>query len=129
MCGRRFDDKPDLVVMDEDDFILLVQQRYNSSAEAEPQLIAEAIAAFYENNIRRRDLGLATVPNQVFAGIVMSGTGPAFYKILVSEGPHPRRSTVSPEYNCRQQTANRRVVFQCLETFKQLMLLPTKPHL
>jgi hypothetical protein len=114
-----------------------------SSDEAEPQLIAEAIAAFYENNRRRRDLGIRTVPSKVFAGIVMSGTAPTFYKIPVTEelvdaitcAQHPPNQTVIdklvppvPRLHSYMSDGmipleNRRIVIQCLEAFKQVRVL------
>ncbi|KAJ7508171.1 hypothetical protein B0H11DRAFT_1792850 [Mycena galericulata] len=143
MCGQKVDAKPDVVIMNEKDYILLVQEdkRYMSSDEAEPQLIAEAVAAHYENNRRRRDLGLPTVSSKVFAGIVMSGTAPTFYKIPISEGlvdaisraQYPPNVTVvsklvPPVPNLDSYMSdgmvpleNRRVIFQCLEAFKQFV--------
>ncbi|OJA09320.1 hypothetical protein AZE42_07477 [Rhizopogon vesiculosus] len=137
-----------LVVMDEEDYILLLVQedkRYTgtSSDEVEPQLIAEAIAAFYENNRRRREVGICTVPSKVFAGIVMSGTTPIFYKIPITEelidaiscAQHPPNQTVvdklvPPVPHLHSYSSdgmipleNRRIIIQCLEAFKQVRVL------
>ncbi|KAK6977775.1 hypothetical protein R3P38DRAFT_513570 [Favolaschia claudopus] len=65
MCGQSVCAKPVIVVMDAAD-------------EAEPQLIAEAVAAFAANNRRRKALGLPSIASQVFAGIVMLGTAPRY---------------------------------------------------
>ncbi|KAJ7775842.1 hypothetical protein B0H14DRAFT_3894394 [Mycena olivaceomarginata] len=79
MCGQWVTAKPDVVIMNDQDYILLVQ-RYMPQAEAEPQLIAAAIAAHYENNRRLRTLGLPIVAAKAFAGIIMIGTAPTFYQ-------------------------------------------------
>ncbi|KAJ7877296.1 hypothetical protein B0H13DRAFT_1631822 [Mycena leptocephala] len=86
MGGQRVHAKPDVVITDDKDYILLVQEdkRHLSPVEAEPQLIAEAIAAHYENNRRRRVPMLPTMATKVFAGIIMTGTATTFYKIPVS---------------------------------------------
>jgi hypothetical protein len=47
-------------IMDEEDYKVLGRGR------------TEAVAAFYENNRRRRDFGLRIVLSKVFAGILMS---------------------------------------------------------
>lgn len=39
----------------------------------EPQLIAEAIAAFYEKNRRRKQIGRSPILSKVFAGITLTG--------------------------------------------------------
>jgi hypothetical protein len=101
MCGQRVHAEPDICVMDQDDYLLLVQEemvrrsrvrtesmlkpwhfakRQMSADDPEPQLIAEAIAAFYENNRRRMQVGRPTIPAKVFAGITLMGTAPTFYK-------------------------------------------------
>ncbi|KAJ7481062.1 hypothetical protein B0H11DRAFT_1807928 [Mycena galericulata] len=143
MCGQRVSAKLDMVIMNDEDYILLVQ-RHMLPVEAEPQLIAEAIAAQYENNQRRRTLGLATVPTRVFAGIVMTGTAPTFYKIPVSESLvhatynplylYPQHTTVVSKFvppvpNLSEYMSdgmmpldNRQIVFQCLAAFKQFMV-------
>ncbi|KAJ7036800.1 hypothetical protein C8F04DRAFT_465639 [Mycena alexandri] len=108
MCGQQVTAKPDLVIMDDWDYLLLVQlQRYTAQAEAEPQLIAAAIAAHYENNRRLRVVGLPTVAAKVFPGIIMIGTAPVFYRIPVSEalvdavsrGEYPPVTTVVRKLN------------------------------
>ncbi|KAJ6465570.1 hypothetical protein DFH09DRAFT_957204, partial [Mycena vulgaris] len=141
MCGQQVTVKPDVVVMDERDYILLVQlQRFMPQAEAEPQLIAAAIAAHYVNNRRRRTIGLPTVAAKAFAGIVMIGTAPTFYQIPVSEalvdavarGHYPAAATVvkklkPPVDNLRhyfsdgmENLDNRKIILQCLGAFRQV---------
>ncbi|KAJ6609533.1 hypothetical protein B0H10DRAFT_2193828 [Mycena sp. CBHHK59/15] len=141
MCGQQVTAKPDVVVMNDQDYILLVQH-YMPQAEAEPQLIAAAIAAHYENNRRRRTLGLPTVAAKAFAGIIMIGTAPTFYQIPVSEalveavgrGQYPPAATVvrklvPPVHNLRDHLydgmvplANRQIILQCLGAFRQFVV-------
>ncbi|KAJ7184308.1 hypothetical protein C8R46DRAFT_1208522 [Mycena filopes] len=149
MCGQVANAKPDAVIIDEkEDYILLVQEDKMSLEEVEPQLIAGAIAAFYESNRRRTAAGLPTLFNKVFAGIAMSGTGPTFYKIPISQELLDRIGTaqlfsdaedsawnatvvsklVPPVPNLDRYTsdgmvplANRRIIFQCLAAFKQFV--------
>ncbi|KAJ7769118.1 hypothetical protein DFH07DRAFT_290430 [Mycena maculata] len=144
MSGRKVDATPDVVVMDEEDYILLLQGYKSDSGghEAEPRLIAAAVAAHYENNRRRRALGLPVVPSKVFAGIVVTGTALTFYKIPISEdlldaisrAQYPTAPTVvhklvPPVPNLHKYLSegmvsldNRRIVFQCLEAFRQFVI-------
>jgi hypothetical protein len=46
--------------------------------------VAEAIAAFYQNNKARERAGLAAVTSAVIPGITMLGSAPTFFKIPVS---------------------------------------------
>ncbi|KAJ7790611.1 hypothetical protein B0H14DRAFT_2939062 [Mycena olivaceomarginata] len=143
MCGQKVDAKPDVVIMDGDDYILLVQEdkRHLSLDDAEPQLIAEAVAAYYANNRRRTAVGLTPVTSKVFAGIVMFGTAPTFYKIPISSelvtaigrAQYPPNATIVSKlvppvpdlYGYLKEgmvpLENRRVVFQCLAAFKQFV--------
>ncbi|KAF8889242.1 hypothetical protein BD779DRAFT_1379576, partial [Infundibulicybe gibba] len=50
----------------------------------EPQLIAEAIAAFRQNNRARHFRCLPPLESQVFPAITMVGTVPTFYKITIT---------------------------------------------
>ncbi|KAJ7082378.1 hypothetical protein B0H15DRAFT_852732 [Mycena belliarum] len=143
MCGQKVGANPDIVIMDAEDYILLVQQdkRHLSSDTAEPQLIAEAVAAYYANNSRRRAVGLEPVTSKVFAGIVLLGTAPIFYQIPISSelvtaiarAQHPQNPTivkklVPPVPHLHKYLRdgmvlleNRRIVFQCLTAFKQFV--------
>ncbi|THU95961.1 hypothetical protein K435DRAFT_966196 [Dendrothele bispora CBS 962.96] len=91
MCGQKVDAKMDVCVMERGalKYLLLVQEdkRHLYKVDPEPlnQLIAEAIAAFYQNNILRERAGLARVSDAVIPGINMLGSAPTFYKIPVSE--------------------------------------------
>ncbi|KJA26754.1 hypothetical protein HYPSUDRAFT_1104079 [Hypholoma sublateritium FD-334 SS-4] len=97
MAGQRVDAKADVCVMNDLDYLLLVQedkmtplqslpsvQRQQSSDNPEPQLIAGAIAAYYQNNFRRTRVGLPALPVVFMPGIAMVGTAPVFYRIPVS---------------------------------------------
>ncbi|KAJ7709498.1 hypothetical protein B0H17DRAFT_1190703 [Mycena rosella] len=143
MCGRKVDATPNMVIIEDEDYILLVQQdkRQLSLDDAEPQLIAEAVAAYYANNRRRVAVGLAPLTSKVFAGIVMFGTGPIFYKIPISSelvtaidrAQYPPNATVVSKlvppvpdlYQYLEEgmvpLENRRVVFQCLAAFRQFV--------
>ncbi|KIM92203.1 hypothetical protein PILCRDRAFT_810217 [Piloderma croceum F 1598] len=68
-------------------YLLLVQEERHlpSEDDPEPQLIAEAIAAFYENNRARKAARLQKLQSRTFAGITMVGTAPTFYKIPVTD--------------------------------------------
>ncbi|KAF8547821.1 hypothetical protein OG21DRAFT_1568057, partial [Imleria badia] len=81
----------------------------------EPQLVAEAIAAFQTNNRKRKDkLFLDPLEEQVFAGITMSGTFHRFYKIRVTAeldrcvryGTYPTTDRVQP-HTSRIETPQR----------------------
>jgi len=56
-----------------------------SVKDPEPQVIAEAIAAFALNNkVRQDSLGLPPLSSITFPTITMVGTNPNFYKITVT---------------------------------------------
>jgi len=140
MCGMTVAAKPDICVMSESDYLLLVQEdkRGTNRTDPEPQLIAEAIAAFYQNNLRRRLAGLPMVNSQTFPGITMIGVVPVFYRIPItaelvqcvqagSNSPEPtivqRCVPPVPDRAAYPEEglvplANRRIVMQCFEAFK-----------
>ncbi|KAF7375447.1 hypothetical protein MSAN_00432600 [Mycena sanguinolenta] len=141
MCGERVNTTSNVVVMDDDQNHLLLLQVDLPDAEAEPQLIAAAIAAYYHSNRHRQQLGLPTVKAKVFPGIVMTGSAPTFYLIPVSEaleaavrrGQYPSEPTVvkklRPTVNDMREylekgmesLANRQLIFQLLGAFKQFL--------
>jgi hypothetical protein len=112
-----------------------------AAGDPEPQLIADAIAAFDENNRRREQIGLPPISSKVFPAITFTGTAPTFYKIPVTEdlllgiitAQYPAQETVvrkliPPVLNISrlleegmEPLANRRVVLQCFEAFKQFI--------
>ena len=88
ICGGQCHAKTGVCIVDEDDILLLVQEdkRHEERKDPEPQLIAEAIAAFQANNTRRtRVLGQDAIDAKVMPGITMLGSSPAFYKIPVTK--------------------------------------------
>ncbi len=56
-----------------------------SQDQGEPQLVAEALAAFYTDNFDCISVGLPPIPSKRYIGIVMIGTMPRFYKITITE--------------------------------------------
>src|SRR6202167_2821000 len=167
MCGQHVDAKTDVCVMERSGigakYLLLIQEdkvckpyicvskiclpvtlskRHLSRDDPEPQLIAEAIAALYENNRARKAAGLAKLQSKTFAGITMVGTAPTFYKIPVtdeilislatSQYP-PQVTTVEklvppvpfPERLANdgmKPLVNRRIILQCFEAFRQFVV-------
>ncbi|KAJ6496018.1 hypothetical protein C8R45DRAFT_1211727 [Mycena sanguinolenta] len=141
MRGQQVKAGSNVVVLNDDDDYSLVLQHHPRHAEAEPRLIAAAIAAHYENNRRRAELGLPTVANKVYAGIIMTGSAPTFYQIPVSEtlvaavrrGQCPSEPTIvkklrPPVDDMREyiekgmeSLPNRRLILQCLAAFKQFV--------
>lgn len=87
ICGETRSAQADVCLLNDRCIILLVQEdkRYLSDAPPEPQLIAEAVAAFQQNNaIRRYKLGVPELEEEVMPGIIMVGAFPVFYKITVT---------------------------------------------
>lgn len=82
--------------------LVAVARSQGSKTDPEPQLVAEAIAAFGENNKRLRELGLPEKDTMPFTGITMKGIAPTFYNITVTkalydavkEGKCPKDKTV-----------------------------------
>ncbi|KAL6307104.1 hypothetical protein BKA93DRAFT_770620 [Sparassis latifolia] len=88
VCGNTVHAQTDVCLMDSSGILLLVQEDkgHNEEKDPEPQLIAEAIAAFYYNNFHRvRRMRLPACRSHTFAGITMEGATPTFYKIPVTE--------------------------------------------
>ena len=110
VCGEQRHVKTDVCfIADEDIILLLVQEdkRHKEASDPEPQLIAEAIAAFSANNYTRtRTLGLPALPNKTIPGIIMKGTSPIFYKVnvttalvqAVATGTYPHTATTVHAY-------------------------------
>ena len=106
--------------------------------EPKPRLIAEAIAAFIENN-RLRALPL---PQKTFPAITMVGPCPIFYKVPITQalvdnliaGRYPAQPTIVqrlvppvPDPNSYRMSGmnllqDRRIVFQCLEAMRRLLV-------
>ena len=116
------------------------RQHQSNFREIEPQLIAEAIAAFSQNNANRVSAGLPELTSRRIPGIVMSGTAVSFYLIPVTEtlegalltASYPAQETIVlrfippvPDpirYTMRGYgmgpLENRRIVLQCFEAFR-----------
>jgi len=143
ICGEWRHAKTDVCVMDTNGFLLLVQEdkRHLEIVDPSPQLIAEAIAAFQSNNRTRDILGVDPLDVKVMAGITMTGTSPAFFKIpvtlelieAVQRGEYPATPTVvvmhRPEVprparllsEGMRPLDNRRCILACFEAFRQFV--------
>lgn len=74
--------RPNVCLVHLNTMILLVVQEHNAAFslnDPEPQIIAEAIAAFQHNNRERVDLGLPQLDTMTIPCITMVGTRPSFY--------------------------------------------------
>jgi len=145
ICGEFKYAKPDICIIDRNanDVILLVQEdkRFGGDINPHGQLIAEAIAAFQNNNARRRSVGLDPWNSKVIPGIILTGTSPSFFKIPVTQelvqsvgrGQYPSTPTIItghvpdiPRPNRRfsegmKPLDNRRAILQCYEAFKKFV--------
>lgn len=144
ICGASRSATADVCVMDTSEILLVVQEdkRHMDDGEPEPQLIAEAIAAFQFNNYKRtRILDEPALTSKVIAGITMLGTAPSFYKIPVTQelvsavelGEYPATPTTvtmhvpdipRPSYRIAEGMVpldNREVILACFEAFKQFV--------
>jgi hypothetical protein len=120
ICGEIVPAKTDVCIMDVSSEILLLVQEDKShinGSDTEAQLIAEAIAAFQENNAKRvNDLFLEPLEMQVIPGITMVGTFPRFYKVKVIAdldhsvrfGQYPETQTVVYHHTSRTEASQRR---------------------
>ncbi|KAH9970006.1 hypothetical protein BGW80DRAFT_1334162 [Lactifluus volemus] len=143
ICGDdRRTAQTDVCLLSRRSMILLILQGdktlFNGS-DPEPQVIAEAIAAYRYNNMKRQTGGLPTLDTMIIPCITMVGTRPTFYLVPVSRalstavvtGQYPETPTMvvkcvtilgpnrrfsegmeSPEY--------RRLAFQRFIAFKSL---------
>ncbi|KAF9053180.1 hypothetical protein BJ165DRAFT_1523902 [Panaeolus papilionaceus] len=142
MCGEVLFAKTDVCLMDASSEILLLVQEdktHINPSDPEAQLIAEAIAAFQENNAKRvNDRFLEPLEMQVIPGITMDGTFPRFYKIKVTAdldqcvrlGQYPEAQTIvyrhTPRVPRRRSDGmrpldNRKLVLRCYEAFKKFV--------
>ena len=125
-------------IMDDNEILLLLweDKRLMSMKDLEPQVIAEAIAAFLLNNQKREhDLNLPPCNSIMFPCLTMVGTMPVFYKITITAalskavqtGTYPKTETCVlhciPALPCRNSEGihpllNRLEILRCLEAFK-----------
>ncbi|KAK0473602.1 hypothetical protein IW261DRAFT_686001 [Armillaria novae-zelandiae] len=146
ICGESRHAKTDVcLLVNRSEIILLVQEDKRNVEEAgdpEAQLIAEAIATFQSNNKKRALTGLPVRDACLIPGIVMIGTAPIFYKILVTNkladavafGIFPPDPTVvhrhvpsvpRPTYHLSEGMKpldNRAIVLRCFEGFKKFIV-------
>ena len=141
ICGVNSVAQTDVCVMDDNEILLLLQEdkRLTSMKDPEPQLIAEAIAAFALNNRKReRDLNLPPCNSIMFPCLTMVGTAPIFYKITVTTALSRAVQTGAfPEIETRvlrfvpalprrhsegmRPLSNRLEILRCLEAFKKFI--------
>ncbi|KAJ2915618.1 hypothetical protein MD484_g4789, partial [Candolleomyces efflorescens] len=104
ICGEWRHAKTDVCIVDREqgDILLLVQEdkllEDTEPLDARAQLVAEALAAFTENNASRMSSDLAPLESKVVSGIVMVGTAPTFFKIPITQElvTHVRHGTYPP---------------------------------
>jgi len=143
-CGSDMHAKTDVCVMDRrSGIILLVQEdkRYLEGGDPEPQLLAEAVAAFQFHNRQLRLAGQPIINAKVIPGIIMIGTAPIFYKIHVTAAliecietaQYPAQVTIMRKLVPPVQRPlelqeegmrpldSRAVVFSCFEAFRQFI--------
>ncbi|KAK0200435.1 hypothetical protein DFS33DRAFT_1277871 [Desarmillaria ectypa] len=133
--------KTDICLLDAESLVLLLVQEdktHINPMDPEPELIAEAIAAFQENNKQRARLFLDPLPVQILPGITVVGTCPTFYKITVTSeldhcirhGQYPVTQTAvyrhTPRVPRRRSEGMRplpsRELIRCYEAFKRIVL-------
>jgi len=143
MCGGHTNANTDVCVIDENLRILLVQEdrKYLDALDPEPQLIAEAIAAFQQNNSLESPGLQPPIQAKTIPGITMIGSTPTFYKITITQdlvqavetGQYPANQTtvhklVPPvddparlKQDGMRPLNNRAVILSCFEAFKQFV--------
>ncbi|KAF8219045.1 hypothetical protein L208DRAFT_1455853 [Tricholoma matsutake] len=143
MTGHRVDAKTDVCLMDELELLLLVQEdkRTSSNDDPEPQVIVEAIAAFYQNNLQCKQMGLQPLQSKYIPAITMIGTAPIFYHIPVTTAlvqalataSYPQEETtvlkfIPPVPNQHRYRIdgmwpldNQHIILQCFEAFKAVI--------
>jgi hypothetical protein len=134
--------------MDDNSVLLVIQENKRDSqlvpqSLPQGQLVAEAIAAFTQNNLRRKAVGRALVVAWNMPGIIMQGTCPTFYRINITQdlmnsvrmGQRPnvvtnlfRHMPMLPDLPELGMIAplNRRVILQCYEAFRGFVI-PSSP--
>ena len=116
----------------------LVQEdkRFDNPKDPEPQVIAEAIAAFQENNRELEKQKRSSLSAMVIPCITMVGTFPTFYLVPVTEelswcvrtGSYPTELTTVLRYipsavrrvnEGMRPVESRREILKCLDAFKR----------
>ena len=116
-----------------------MQRLYDAGGcDPEPQLVAQAIAAFHRNNRLFSQICQPQLDSQTFPAIIMSCTTPTFYLITVTKelsevvaaGMYPQETTIVRKFlppleltDCTGEAMlslqNRKVIFGYLEAFKR----------
>ncbi len=143
MCGKDVDAMADVCLVDSTAGVRLVVEEDKSHLRLtegpEVQVIAEAIAAFQENNIVRAGKSLVPLKEATIFGITMYHSSPKFYKIKVTEeldyalrhGLYPATTTTVYRHTPRVPRGtsegmwpldNRKVMMRCFEAFKPTVL-------
>jgi hypothetical protein len=138
ICGGNSVAQTDVCIMDDNEILLLLQED-KSMKDPEPQVIAEAIAAFALNNRKReRDLHLPLRNSIMLPCLTMASTSPIFYKITVTTALSKAVQTGSfPEIETRvlryipdlprrnsegmRPLPNRLEILRCFEAFKRFL--------
>jgi hypothetical protein len=107
MCSTDTHARPDVCLIDWPSSIprlVLEAQRHLERKDGEPQLIADAIAAFQFGNSRLSAMGLPTVDVAVIPAIAMVGTAPTFYKVDINTTlvEAVERGEFPTDHNCTQ---------------------------
>ncbi|TDL20877.1 hypothetical protein BD410DRAFT_790212 [Rickenella mellea] len=118
--------------------LLVHEDKTISGTDPEPQVIAEAIASFQENNAKREDSGQDVLDAMTVPCVTMVGTqaGPVFYKVPVTmelsecvrAGTYPKNATVvtrcaPPKHQPlagMEDPDNRRIILQYYTTFREV---------
>jgi hypothetical protein len=144
VCGGTTQAKTDLCVVDRKDEILLVMQEDKNHLEImdpEPQLIAEAIAAYQHNNMCLERIGMPTIQAKMIPVITMVGSTPTFYNIPITQdlvnavetGQYPEKPTIVHKlippvadlyrlvHDGMRPLNNRDIILRCFEAFKRFV--------
>ncbi|KAH9172547.1 hypothetical protein EDB89DRAFT_2166483, partial [Lactarius sanguifluus] len=143
MCGGNTSATTDVCVRHRNTEIFLVVQvdkKFLEGVDPEPQLIAQAIAAFQYNNRLLLRIGKEPIRAKAIPGIVMLGTTPTFYKITVTQdlvdaveaSQYPQNTTTVHRLELPIDYPNgldgmkdlddRAVLLGCFEAFKQFVV-------
>ncbi|TFY65951.1 hypothetical protein EVG20_g5134 [Dentipellis fragilis] len=147
ICGEWRHAKTDVCIIDrqQNDILLLVQEdkrlEDREPLDARAQLVADALAAFTDNNASRQSFDLPPLESKVMPGIVLAGTAPTFFKIPVTQElvTHVRHGTYPPiptivtycfpplprparrRSDGMKPLDNRRQILSCYEAFKTIV--------
>jgi len=141
ICGDTRTAQTDVCIMRRrGGFLLLMQEdkRLISIRDPEPQVIAEAIAAFQENNKIRRNNNIQKLDEMIIPCITMVGTFPRFYLVPVTkelsdcviDAQYPPNITTILSYipkiprrvsDGMKPIENRKKILQCFEAFKKFV--------